>query len=91
MTKLNTTGTPVLDVRELTVRRADGAVILEDVSLAVRAGEILGLVGESSAGKSMIGSAGASRPWTGASRFAAKRSTPWTKRRGVGFAARRSA
>ena len=57
MLEVKTTGTPVLDVRDLTVRRADGAVILEDVSLVVHAGEILGLVGESSAGKSMIGSA----------------------------------
>lgn len=93
MTKLNTTGTPVLDVRELTVRRADGAVILEDVSLAVRAGEILGLVGESSAGKSMIGSAvagllpAASRPWT--AHRALRRSARHPGRRGEASDSRR--
>lgn len=48
---------PILEVEDLTVRRSDGAALLEDVSLTVNAGEILGLVGESSAGKSMIGNA----------------------------------
>ena len=48
---------PILEVEGLTVRRADGAALLEDVSVTVNAGEILGLVGESSAGKSMIGNA----------------------------------
>lgn len=48
---------PILEVEGLTVRRSDGAALLEDVSLTVNAGEILGLVGESSAGKSMIGNA----------------------------------
>lgn len=53
----NTKKSPILEVEGLTVRRADGAALLEDVSLTVNAGEILGLVGESSAGKSMIGNA----------------------------------
>lgn len=53
----NTKKSPILKVEGLTVRRADGAALLEDVSLTVNAGEILGLVGESSAGKSMIGNA----------------------------------
>ncbi len=48
---------PILSAQGLCVRRSDGAMILEDVSLSVQPGEILGLVGESSAGKSMIGSA----------------------------------
>ena len=57
MLEENTKKSPILEVEGLTVRRADGAALLEDVSVTVNAGEILGLVGESSAGKSMIGNA----------------------------------
>lgn len=57
MLEENTKKSPILEVEGLAVRRADGAALLEDVSLTVNAGEILGLVGESSAGKSMIGNA----------------------------------
>lgn len=57
MLEEKTKKSPILTVEGLTVRRADGASLLEDVSLTVNAGEILGLVGESSAGKSMIGNA----------------------------------
>lgn len=57
MLEENTKKSPILEVEGLTVRHADGAALLEDVSLTVNAGEILGLVGESSAGKSMIGNA----------------------------------
>ena len=57
MLEENTKKSPILEVEGLTVRRPDGAALLEDVSLTVNAGEILGLVGESSAGKSMIGNA----------------------------------
>ncbi|WP_432817465.1 ABC transporter ATP-binding protein [Sulfitobacter sp. JB4-11] len=46
-----------LSIRNLTVRVKGGAVILRDVSLDVRAGQVHGLVGESGAGKSMIGKA----------------------------------
>ena len=49
--------TPVLSVKGLTLQRTDGALLIEDVSLELCDGEILGLVGESSAGKSMLGSA----------------------------------
>lgn len=47
----------VLEVEGLTLRRADGANILENLSFTISAGEILGMVGESSAGKSMVGNA----------------------------------
>ena len=57
MLEENTKKSPILEVEGLTVRRSDGAALLEDVSVTVNAGEILGLVGESSAGKSMIGNA----------------------------------
>ena len=50
--------TTVLDVKglDLAIDAPGGAVpILRDVSLAVRSGEVHGLVGESGAGKSMVG------------------------------------
>jgi peptide/nickel transport system ATP-binding protein len=50
--------TPLLDVRNLRVefatRRGD-LLALEDVSLSISPGEILGVVGESGAGKSLLG------------------------------------
>jgi len=52
--------TPVLDVRGLTVEfpsRRGLVTAAQDVNLAVASGEILGVVGESGAGKSTIGNA----------------------------------
>ena len=46
-----------LRIRNLSVRVRRGGVILRSVSLDLRAGEVHGLVGESGAGKSMIGKA----------------------------------
>ena len=46
-----------LVVRDLEVRLKDGGRLLRRVSLSVAAGEVRGLVGESGAGKSMIGKA----------------------------------
>lgn len=46
-----------LQIENLSVRLKDGAPLLRNVSLAVAAGEVRGLVGESGAGKSMIGKA----------------------------------
>ena len=47
-----------LEVRNLSLRlKGDGARLLRGVSLAVAPGEVRGLVGESGAGKSMIGKA----------------------------------
>ncbi|MFY9212036.1 MAG: ABC transporter ATP-binding protein [Aestuariivita sp.] len=46
-----------LSIRNLTVRLKAGPVILRAVSLDVSAGQVHGLVGESGAGKSMIGKA----------------------------------
>ncbi len=51
---------PLLDVRNLTVEfpsRAGTLVALSDVSFDIHQGEILGVVGESGAGKSLTGSA----------------------------------
>jgi peptide/nickel transport system ATP-binding protein len=52
------TDVPVLDVRDLCVEfpgRAGTVTALDGVSLSIRPGEILGVVGESGAGKSMTG------------------------------------
>jgi peptide/nickel transport system ATP-binding protein len=47
-----------LSIENLSLRiRGDRARLLRSVTLAVRAGEVMGLVGESGAGKSMIGKA----------------------------------
>lgn len=46
-----------LSIRNLTVKLGSGATILRSVSLKVAAGQVHGLVGESGAGKSMIGKA----------------------------------
>lgn len=46
-----------LSIRNLSVRLKGGGPLLRDVSLDVAAGEVRGLVGESGAGKSMIGKA----------------------------------
>jgi peptide/nickel transport system ATP-binding protein len=46
-----------LELRDLTVRLKGGGPLLRSVSLAVEVGEVRGLVGESGAGKSMIGKA----------------------------------
>jgi peptide/nickel transport system ATP-binding protein len=49
---------PVLEVRDLRVEfpgRRAVATVLSDISLSIRPGEILGVVGESGAGKSMTG------------------------------------
>lgn len=49
--------TSYLSIRNLDVRVKNGPVILRSVSLDVDAGQVHGLVGESGAGKSMIGKA----------------------------------
>ncbi|MFD3452032.1 ATP-binding cassette domain-containing protein [Streptomyces sp. NPDC058691] len=43
----------LLDVRGLTVRTADGRVLIDDLSFTVGSGERLGLIGESGSGKSL--------------------------------------
>ncbi len=51
-------GTPLLEVRNLRVEfptRRGTLVALDDVSFSIAAGEVLGVVGESGAGKSMTG------------------------------------
>ena len=51
---------PVLEIRHLSVEiplRRTTLVALDDVSLTIAPGEILGMVGESGAGKSMTGNA----------------------------------
>ncbi len=47
---------PLLSVEKLRVT-AGSAVLVDDISLTLRKGEVLGLIGESGAGKSTIGQA----------------------------------
>src|SRR5690606_36633897 len=48
---------PTLDIRNHSATLPDGSRVLLDVSLSIAAGEVRALVGESGAGKSMIGKA----------------------------------
>lgn len=45
---------PLLALRGYSLRRADGAPVLRDVSFEIARGEILGIVGESGSGKSQL-------------------------------------
>lgn len=56
---------PVLDIRHLRIETEDkGRALVQDISLTLQRGEVLGLIGESGAGKSTIGLAamGYTRP-----------------------------
>jgi peptide/nickel transport system ATP-binding protein len=44
----------LLELRNYSMRRADGTAVLRDISFAVGHGEILGIVGESGSGKSQL-------------------------------------
>lgn len=45
----------ILSIRDLRVAAPDGTILVDDISLELEKGEILGLIGESGAGKSTIG------------------------------------
>ncbi|MFZ4833872.1 ABC transporter ATP-binding protein [Rouxiella sp. Mn2063] len=46
---------PILEMRGLRIETLDGSPLVQDISLTLAKGEILGLIGESGAGKSTIG------------------------------------
>src|SRR6185312_7505311 len=48
------TGIPALSVDGLTISARSGALIVQDVSFQVDAGEVLGIVGESESGKTTL-------------------------------------
>src|SRR5476649_3039753 len=45
----------ILEMRGLRIETLDGSPLVQDISLKLAAGEVLGLIGESGAGKSTIG------------------------------------
>lgn len=53
MSQLNTS--PILEMRGLRVETLDGSPLVQNISLQLARGEVLGLIGESGAGKSTIG------------------------------------
>ena len=56
----NTSGPPLLEIRNLRIEiptRKGTLVAVDDVSFAIDEGEVLGVVGESGAGKSLTGAA----------------------------------
>lgn len=54
---MNDIASPILDVKNLSVAFAKQSRVLRDVNLSIKAGEVHALVGESGAGKSMLGKA----------------------------------
>jgi peptide/nickel transport system ATP-binding protein len=55
MTAAATSNETLLDIRHLRIEAGASAVLVDDIDLLLRRGEVLGLIGESGAGKSTIG------------------------------------
>lgn len=55
MTDMATPDDLLLDVQNLRIRTTAGAVLVDDVSFTLAPGEVIGLIGESGAGKSTVG------------------------------------
>ena len=90
-TESTVTGTEVLEVRGLTVTDPAGRVVLDDVSLVIHAGEVLGIAGVEGNGQTELVEAviGMRRPASGVVELGGRDVTAWGTRRrrayGVGY------
>jgi simple sugar transport system ATP-binding protein len=84
------TRTPVLDVRDLTVRTPDGRTVVSDVSFTIHKGEIVGIAGVEGNGQAeLVEAIMGMRPAAGVISLGDQEITAWSTRRrreaGIGY------